>query len=48
MILKISSEADKRAIAAILVANGYTVKIVKVKMGKLYQRVMSVEENEEE
>lgn len=44
MILEISNEQDRRTVAAILVANGYTVKIEKVKVSKsTYRNYLSAE-----
>ena len=45
-ILMITSDADKRVVAGILVANGYTVKLAKVKVNGKIRNVLEVEENE--
>jgi ribosomal protein L23 len=40
IVLEINLESDKRTIASILVANGYTVKVESVKNGSRSKRVL--------
>lgn len=47
MILKISSEAEKKIVAGILVMNGYTVKMAKVKVDGKNRNVLEVTEEDE-
>lgn len=42
-ILEIKTEADKITVAAILIANGYTVRIRTVKDGNKSKRVLEYE-----
>lgn len=48
MTLKITNEQDRRTVAAILVGNGYTVKQVKIKVGKTSRTALQVENENEE
>lgn len=47
MVIRIANEQDRRTIAGILVANGYTVRLTKIVVGKTKKTVLEVEESEE-
>ena len=48
MIIKVGNEQDRRVIAGILVSNGYTVKITRIKVKNNTKVVLEVKEESED